>query len=163
MKSTLRMGLPLLAALVFGLVSRLPAADTKPDFSGQWKMNAEKSDFGPLPAPSSRTDKIEHKEPSLKMTRIQSSEQGETTSEWDCTTDGKECKVEIRGAPLRIKTTVRWDGDALAFDHKGSFNDMEVQIKEKWTLSEDRKVITIKRNLSSPQGEAEQTIVLEKQ
>ena len=151
MKSTLRMGLPLLAAaLVFGLLSSLPAADAKPDFSGQWKMNAEKSDFGPLPAPTSRNDKIEHKEPNLKITRTQSSQQGENTSEWDCTTDGKECKVEMRGSPLKLKTTVQWDGDALAFDHKGTFNDLDIRIKEKWTLSEDGKVITIKRHVSSP-------------
>jgi hypothetical protein len=43
-----------LLTLAFGLVQ----AQAKTDFSGTWKLNASKSDFGPMPPPDTRTDKI---------------------------------------------------------------------------------------------------------
>ena len=39
-----------LAAAVFAFA--LLAAQTKPDFSGTWKVNVQKSDFGPFPTPT---------------------------------------------------------------------------------------------------------------
>jgi hypothetical protein len=47
----------LLATMV--LTGTAPAAD-KPNFSGEWKMNAAKSDFGQLPPPDSFVRRIEH-------------------------------------------------------------------------------------------------------
>lgn len=152
----------LIMVMLFGMAAVLAAVEPKPNFSGEWKMNAEKSDFGPLPAPKSRTDKIDHQEPNLKIVRTQASLQGESVSELNCTTDGRECASEIRGVSLTLKVTVRWDGDALAFDSQGTFNESVVQIKEKWMLSQDGNTITISRRLASQQGEAHQTIVLEK-
>ena len=43
-------------------------AQANPNFSGEWKLNTSKSDFGPLPGPSTRTDKIAHVHPDLKIT-----------------------------------------------------------------------------------------------
>ncbi|MCL5743643.1 MAG: hypothetical protein M1541_06915, partial [Acidobacteria bacterium] len=50
----------LLAVAACLLAARVEA---KPNLSGTWKLNVTKSDFGPLPAPSARTDKIEHSDP----------------------------------------------------------------------------------------------------
>lgn len=153
----------LLAIACFGLAVVMAShADSKPNFSGEWKLNVDKSDFGPLPPPKSRTDKIDHKDQSLKIARTQTNQQGESTSELSCTTDGKECTGTIRGVPLTLKTTVEWDGSALVFDSKGTFNGRDVQIKGKWTLSADGKTITIARHLAGQEGETDQTIVLEK-
>ena len=56
---TLRLfGLALLA-LAVGLVQ----AQAKSDFSGTWKINAGKTDFGPMPPPDSMTEKITHADP----------------------------------------------------------------------------------------------------
>ena len=51
-----------LLTLAVGLVQ----AQAKTDFSGTWKLNAGKSDFGPMPPPDSMTEKIAHQDPSLK-------------------------------------------------------------------------------------------------
>lgn len=50
----------LIAILVVGLGI---ATAARPNFSGQWNLNADKSDFGMAPAISNRTDKIVHKDP----------------------------------------------------------------------------------------------------
>ena len=42
------------------------AAD-KPDFSGKWKLNTEKSDFGPMPKPEKADYVIAHKDPELNV------------------------------------------------------------------------------------------------
>jgi hypothetical protein len=46
------------------------AAD-KPDFSGTWKMDPDKSTFGPLPPPTSITSKIDHKDPDITVATTQ--------------------------------------------------------------------------------------------
>ncbi len=47
------------------------AGGAKPNYSGTWKLNAAKSDFGPIPGPDSRTDVIEHNDPALKVSTSQ--------------------------------------------------------------------------------------------
>jgi hypothetical protein len=147
----------ILLALALGLAQ----AQAKPNFSGTWKMNAAKSEFGPMPAPDSRTDKISHADPSLKDTVTQSGQQGEMTSDLSYSTDGKETTNTIRGN--EFKSTVKWDGDELVIDNKGSFNGQDVTLSDRWSLSEDGKTITIKRHAVSPMGEMDQKILLEKQ
>ena len=44
----------------------------KPNFSGDWKLNLEKSNFGAVPPPTSITRKIVHAEPSLTIDEVQS-------------------------------------------------------------------------------------------
>ncbi len=153
----------LTGVLLFGLATAWMAAgaDSRPNYSGEWKLNLEKSDFGPLRPPTSRTDRIDHKDSNLNVTTIVVNPQGENTRRWSCTTDGKECTNTI--GPASLKTTVKWEGDALMVDSKGTFNDNEVQFKDKWTLSEDGKMLTINRHLASQMGEADQRIVMEKQ
>jgi hypothetical protein len=51
-------------------------AQQKTDFSGTWKLNIAKSDFGPLPAPASRTDVVTHKDNSLSDKVTQESAEG---------------------------------------------------------------------------------------
>ena len=70
------------------LVSLL--AQQKPDYSGTWKLNVAKSDFGPLPGPDSRTDVITHKEPSISNSVTAETAQGKQQYTVNYTTDGKE-------------------------------------------------------------------------
>jgi hypothetical protein len=138
----------------------LPAI-AKPNFSGDWKLNVSKSTFGQMPAPNSMTSKIAHEDPTLKNSTKQSSARGDFESESNYTTDGKECTNQMFGNP--VKSTVKWDGDALLIDTKAKFGDNDVTIQDKWTLSEDGKTLTIVRLFKSSMGEGGQTLVLDKQ
>lgn len=133
----------------------------KPDFSGSWKLNAGKSDFGALPAPDTRTDKITYADPQLKDTMTQSGQMGEATAELTYSTDGKETTNTIRGN--EVKSTAKWDGDELAIDSKAQFNGTDITLKDRWALSADGKTLTISRHVGSSMGETDQKIVLEKQ
>jgi hypothetical protein len=136
-------------------------AQTKPNFSGEWKMNAAKSDFGQMPAPTSLVLKIAHSDPELKVARTQVSERGEFTSESAYTTDGKECVNKTRFG--ESKSTLKWEGNALVIATKMDFQGNEVTITEKWSLSDDGKTLTQNRHFSSSQGEGDAKTVLEKQ
>jgi len=77
------------------------------------------------------------------------------------TTDGKESTNTVNGN--EFKSTVKWDGDELTIDTKGSFNGNDFTARDRWTLSGDGKSLTVERHLSSEMGEADQKILFEKQ
>ena len=52
---------------VIAAAANMAAAADKPDFSGDWKMDTDKSVFGPLPPPTSMTRKIDHKDPAITV------------------------------------------------------------------------------------------------
>jgi hypothetical protein len=142
------------------MLAALPAL-AKANFSGDWKLNVSKSEFGQMPAPNSMTQKIAHEDPQLKVAVKSSSERGDFEYEMNYTTDGKECTNEIRGNPM--KSTLKWEGDVLVIESTGRFGDNEFKMRGKWTLSADGKTLTIDSHFSSAMGEGDQKQVLEKQ
>ncbi len=138
-----------------------PAVWAAPNFSGNWKINAAKTEVGPLPAPEKYEQKIDHNDPSIKYTINQASQMGEFTSGHTCTTDGTECVNKVRGNEIKSKVT--WEGEKLKFDSKMNYQGAEVSFLDKWTLSADGKVLTIERHIASPQGEIDVKYVLDKQ
>lgn len=148
----------LVAAL--SAVAALPII-AKPNFTGAWKANVSKSDFGQMPAPDKMEMKVTHEDPKLDLHNSQSGQFGEM--EWDAkyTTDGKESKNTMRDNPTT--SVVKWDGDVLKFETKGKFGDNDFTMTDKWTLSADGKTLTMDRHFSSSFGEGDQKVVLEKQ
>jgi hypothetical protein len=136
-------------------------AQQKPDFSGTWKLNVAKSDFGPLPGPDSRTDVITHKDPSMTDEVVAEGAQGKQQYTAKYTTDGKEVTNQI--GPYDVKSTLKWDGSNLVISAKFKISDADVTAQSTWSLSADGKTITINAHFVSAMGEADQKIVLEKQ
>jgi len=62
-----------------------------------------------------------------------------------------------------MKSTLKWDGNALLIDTKGQFGENEVTMKDKWELSGDTKTLTAHRHFSGSRGEMNQKYVFEKQ
>ncbi|MGA2327375.1 MAG: hypothetical protein ABSH05_13915 [Bryobacteraceae bacterium] len=155
-----RRGFKLLAVLIpASLAVALAAAP--PNFSGAWKVNLAKSDFGPRPAPNSASSKIDHKDPSLKVAGTEVGEQGERTFELNFSTDGAETTNQL--GPFTMKSKAHWEGNVLMVESKASTENGELAIKDKWTLSEDGKTLTVIRTLSGPQGEMSMKVVQDKQ
>jgi hypothetical protein len=156
-KSTFRLiSLTLLIAAV-GLVQ----AQAKTDFSGTWKANTGKSDFGPMPPPDSITEKIGHADPSLKVNIAQIGGSGDMTYDMTYTTDGKECVNTVAGN--EFKTTLKWDGDDLVADTKGSFDGNDFTAKDRWALADGGKTMTVTRHITTAMGEFDMKMVFEKQ
>jgi hypothetical protein len=149
----------ILTALVVASMA-MPAA-AKPDFSGTWKLVADKSDFGPMPPPEKYEQVVAHKDPELKLSVAQVGQQGELKSDMSYNTEGKETTNEIRGNA--VKSTAKWDGDALVIESKLDLQGNELKLSDKWVLSEDGKTLTMNRKINAPQGEFEMKMVLAKE
>lgn len=152
------------AALALAMFAATPtgAQSVRPDFSGTWTLNVARSDYGPFPPPARRIDVVEHREATLKVTRRDVSDSGEERAgQWACTTERVECTNTIGGTEMR--STIRWEESALVVETKTTFQGQEAFIQDRWTLSPDRRTLTISRHAVSPQGSADQRFVLERQ
>ncbi|HEY3444276.1 MAG TPA: hypothetical protein VGK29_26225 [Paludibaculum sp.] len=151
---------PIVAGLLlFGLTAL--SAYAKPNFTGSWKLNSAKSEFGQFPAPASMTQKATHEDPSLKVATKMATDNGDFDFESTYSTDGKETTNTF--GPNPMKSVAKWEGDTLTIQTKGQFGDGEITIQDKWDLSEDGKTLTMRRHFASSQGEMDQKYVLEKQ
>jgi hypothetical protein len=139
-------------------------SDPKPNFTGEWKLIAEKSDFGPLTGPGSATARVRHDDPTLRI----DVRQDDATATLTCATDGseqKQCTGPVLGVPFPVTVTsrVNWEESSLVFVSQGMYSGGRVEVHDQWILSADGKTATIRRYATSPDGEAYQTIVLERQ
>lgn len=135
------------------------AAD-KPDFSGNWKLNVDKSDFGPMPKPEKADYTIVHKDPEMNVKSVAVGSMGEMTNEVKILTDGTEFTNTVRGQ--EVKGTAKWDGKTLVVTQKLEIQGTAITFVQKWTLSDDGKSIVQEVNISTPQGEVAQKAVLDK-
>jgi len=155
MKTRTRAALLIAASFCFCFSSI--AAQTKPDFSGVWKMNREKSKFDAIENIRDIVTKIEHKEPSFSESMTITSIDGNQNVEAKYTTDGKETAVEFPSGSA--KATAKWEGDALTVEWKSeAFN-----VRRKYTLSADGKTLTVAGRRSTPNGDRDGITVFEKQ
>src|ERR1700735_3038359 len=82
---------------VIAAATGMALAADKPDFSGSWKMDADKSVFGPMPPPTSMTRKVVHSDPALSVEQSQSGPQGDQNTTMKYSTDGKETTNSMMG------------------------------------------------------------------
>jgi hypothetical protein len=151
----------IVATLALGALASSLAAQGKSNYTGTWTLNVSKSDFGMLPAPTSRTDVINHNDPVLKDSVTQDGPQGNQTFNISYTTDGKEATNQQ--GPLTLKSTLGWQGADLVINSKTSLNDNDVTMKSVWTLSSDGKTWTQNNHLAVVgMGETDQKLVFEK-
>ncbi len=148
--------------LMIAALAGIALAADKPNFSGDWKLNAAKSNFGPIPAPTTYTRKVMHAEPSITIEDTQiGSSTGDQHDTRTYTTDGTEISYQANGAD--VKAAMTWDGDALQVNAKASIQGMDIVIKDKMALGDGGKTMTDSVHIASPQGEFELTLVFDKQ
>jgi hypothetical protein len=148
-----------LLTLVLALALVGGQTSAKPNFAGEWKMNAAKSNFGVLPPPDSMTRSITHAEPALTIVEKQQSAMGDQNTTRKYTTDGSPISFEVNGAT--VKGSAKWAGATLEVE---SYVEMiGTTFADKMTLSPDGKTLTSQVHISSPQGDIDITVVFDKQ
>jgi hypothetical protein len=143
--------------LVIAAATTMAMAADKPDFSGNWKADLEKSTFGPQGPPSSATSKITHKDPDLTV----ESTTNDQTQTFKYTTDGKETTNSFMGNDMKSKAV--WEGKTLVVTSTMDMGGAAVKLVGKYSLSDDGKTLTQALNISTPQGDFDMNIVLVKQ
>jgi hypothetical protein len=91
-------------------------AAPKPDFSGTWVLNLEKSKLQIQEKLDGASFTIDHKEPAFRFSRVFVVGGKEDALSYALTTDGKE---KIVAEPGRTTTSrLYWDGDVLVLDER---------------------------------------------
>jgi hypothetical protein len=112
--ANLRVSRLVLVAFVLAAMGAAAAVLDKPDFSGDWVFNPEKSKLQAQFKLDSATFTIDHKEPDFHFSRVFVIGGKSDSLSYALTTDGKE-KVEEQ--PGRTNTSrLTWDGDVLVLD-----------------------------------------------
>ena len=156
MKSILKL------VLIIAVLASIALAADKPNFAGDWKLNAAKSDFGPIPAPATYTRKVTQAEPSITIEDTQTGTAlGDQHDIRTYTTDGKEISYQANGAD--VKAAMTWAGDALQITAKASIQGMELTITDKVTLGDDGKTMNDNIHIATGQGDIDLKLVFDKQ
>jgi hypothetical protein len=133
-----------------------------PNLSGNWKLNVAKSDFGSLPGPDSRVEKIDDNEPSIKISSTWTGgPMGDGSMILNLMTNGKETTSSMFGTDA--KNVAKWDGSALVVNTTFKMQDSDVAVKSKYELAADGKTMNIASHISGPMGEMDMKMVYEKQ
>ena len=155
--TTLKIVASLTIAAAFWSAAPLHSAD--PNFSGAWKLNLEKSVISALAVPPDGSVVVEHEAAAIRWRPVL--EDGKTASPLIYSTDGKERKNQ-QGSTL-MKSILKWEGDALLVNTIVSGPSGNHTQMDRWRLSRDGKTLRVRRQVVRRQGEAEATLVYEKQ
>jgi hypothetical protein len=156
---------PVLTAALLGtllaVAPRVGVAQHVPNLSGTWVLQADKSDFGPLPAPTSRTDVVDHQEPKLNIKRTIVQNGTEVVGNLVFVIDGKEYKNTM--GPQELASTLKWDGQVLVVTTSTSMQGADVSLVDRYTLSADGKTLTQDRTIGVQGQTLTQKLVFAKQ
>jgi hypothetical protein len=148
------------AACLVVTLGTVLSAQTKPNFSGHWKLNNLESDFGALPAPASRSDIVEHNEPSLKVSTDQTGSQGAQSDVFYYVTDGEDSMNKL--GMLDVRAKVSWQGNNLVIASIVYLEDGQMNSDSIWTLSDNRRTMTQRTRLMISNREIEQKLVFDR-
>ncbi len=135
-------------------------AQGTPDFSGTWVLQIDKSDFGPMPAPQSRTDVIEHKGATLTIRRSAVSPLGLIEATLTYGIDGK--PYTNTAGPTTTTSRLKWEGQVLVMEGTLSTAQGDAAFVDRWSLSADGKTLTQARTINVGGDQVVQTLVMAK-
>jgi hypothetical protein len=136
-------------------------SEGKPNFNGQWQMDAAKSDFGKFPVPTTIIRNIVQQDPDLTIDTTQRASNGEQTARVHYRTDGGETTNRLASGPATSHAF--WDGQTLVIrtTMKGK-GDIDVLMEERWDLSPDGKTLTTTSHIETSKGSTDLKLVCEK-
>ena len=156
MKKRINAKLLLIAAVLSGLCTLVASAQTKPDFSGTWKMNAAKSKFE-RGGPDGIIIKFEQKDGGIREVLTLTGGNGERSVEAKYSADGKETDVSM--GPENAKGSIKWEGETLVIAWKNG----ERSSTRKCKLSADGKTMTLEVVQTGDNGTVTDLVVFDKQ
>jgi hypothetical protein len=157
----------LATAVIFS--SAVPPGNDVVNFSGDWKLNEQKSDLGQFGGRmAARKLKVNSTTDSLSYERTATTQSGEEiVLKESISFDGKESENTLFGNSKK-KSTAKWadDGQSLSINSTLFFNRegevTEIKINETWKLADNGNSLIIESNSSSSFGENSMKLVYEK-
>ena len=146
---------------VLSLLAPATALAQHPNFSGNWRLNIETSDFGGGKPPKSMTVKISHRDPALIVVSHTIGSQGDQAGEYRWWTDGYPSKNTIRN--IEYGNAVTWEGASLVAVSKATTPQGPVEMTDRWNLADGGKQLIVSRSLTVSGKQVTQQYVYQKQ
>jgi hypothetical protein len=144
--------------LAIALVAQPAATARRTDFSGTWQLDLARSDFGGGGGPDRRTDTITQTASTLTVKRAITLPDGERSLVTEIDLNGRETVQKVPTGDLKVKA--RWDGATLVVVGHGSApGGGDTTITDVWQLSADRRTLTMRRKIESPDAAFDQVLV----
>lgn len=134
------------------------AADRKPDFSGHWVLNVDKSNFGKAAKPTSMSLDVKQEGGVLKATQTTKDQEGSRSNESQWYDDGKEHPIPVGGGQGKERT--HWEGNTMVTEIRS--DDGKYQQAIRISASSDGKTATEKITTKNPDGNTSGTLVWER-
>lgn len=152
----------LVASLLSAQAPPKPGELPKPDFSGRWRMDKERSSFGTFQMPDIVVRVIDDHPPILNVHTVQTAGDKTSTSDVMYYTDGNAAKNVINGR--EAESHAYWDGNVLVIrtSMKNSKGDQE-EIEDRWQISADKQTLTTTSHIETSGGQADMTMVCARQ
>ena len=130
----------LLAVVLLSSAASNALAQSHPDLSGTWKLNLEKSDYGDLQGPETRTDVIEQNDGHISESVTAEGRHRKQQYTLNFATDGSQTTLPpgISMGPVAILgVSARWQGAALIVTQKLRFQGAPLVATYTYRLSND--------------------------
>lgn len=154
-----------MAALLFSFTS-LP---DRANFSGNWELDASKSDLGQFADFATHTIKADQQADSITISRTAPSFSGDDyTAVETLTFDGKQSNTKLGGESTK-SSSLKWADDGQSFSETYKLmldingQQTEIDGTEKWSLTDDGKTLVIENSSSSSFGDISTKAVYTKQ
>ena len=159
----------LAAVMVFATVAAIGVAQTtapaKPNLSGTWKLNLQKSDLGQY-APDSETYTVTQTAGEIKI-GIASAGQFAMNYTFSAKLDGTDTPIAADAfpadSPFKVLTSkAEWKDGGLVITQTTSFQDSKGTLVSTYTLSDDGKTLTKATHIVFDQGAFDSKSVYDK-
>jgi hypothetical protein len=143
-------------------------ATAKPDLTGTWTLNLEKSNYDQVPPPQDEVIVFAKTGGTFTIATSSDNERGKEVYTLPFTTDGAETPtpkgVFADTATLQyLSTKGEWQGSSLVLTQTIQYQSSPGTLKSTYTLSPDGKTLTCAMHISVSQGEFDTTSVYDKQ
>jgi hypothetical protein len=150
-----------IVVLTVALTMCLGAADQKAGL-GTWKLNVDKSDFGPMPPTKSQTMTVKEADGKIVIDNQVEGEMGQMDMHM-VLEKGKDSVNEIMGMEFHTTLTDVADGQQQETWAELPNGGGKFEMKSISKVSDDGKVLTQDVTMKSPMGEGTQKLVFNKQ
>jgi hypothetical protein len=151
----------ILSLVMILAVASFSIAQARPDFSGTWLLDTDKSDLG-MNSPVAKQTPMRKVELILKQTDKQLSIERAPGEVAVYKLDGSESINSLPGGN-QAKTTMNWAGDTLVGKSTSTIGEMSVEMTDVRSLDASGKVMTLKVARQTPRGIVNQTLIYQKQ
>ena len=139
-------------------VAWVSAADGDRNFSGAWVLDEKQSDLRPLPVAPGLVLTVSQDGPAIRC--VESDGNGKSGAVWTYRTDSTATKYQL--GTERMSSLTKWEGSALLINTIVS-GPQNYAVMDRWKLSRDHNVLTIRRQIQRGVAESEAVLVYRNQ